>query len=84
MTNIIGRPLKEIIDDQERLTAECKQWYQDNVELRMLACTTQVELEALISGLFLAGCDSNGRVRELPVEIRFPPAVQLSDFPEGP
>lgn len=83
MTKIKGRPLKEIIDDVERLHAECKQWYRDNVELRMLACTTSVELEALIGGLSLAGCDDDGRVRELPVEIRFPPAVQLSDFPEG-
>jgi len=79
---IVGRPLKDIIDNQERLTAECKQWYRDNVELRMLACTTRTELKALIGGLSLAGCDSDGRIRDLPIEIRFPPAVQLSDFPE--
>ena len=79
---IIGRPLKEIVDDLENLRDECQQWYQDNVELRMLACTSRTELKALIGGLSLACCDDDGRIRDIPMEIRFPPSVQLSDFPE--
>ncbi|MHC4297998.1 MAG: hypothetical protein ACYS7Y_11905 [Planctomycetota bacterium] len=28
--SIIGRPLKDIVDDLERLNAECRQWYREH------------------------------------------------------
>ena len=74
---IKGRPLRDIVNDLERLNKECEQWYRDNVELRMLACTTRDGLKKLVAELTIS-CDDNGRFRDIPRSIGLPVLARLS------
>jgi len=77
---MIGRPLKLIVDDLERLNDECNQWYLDNVQKKLMDCKTQKEVNTLLGDISLQCCSDDGTMRDIPPNIHIPIIWQTSAF----